>query len=108
MVAAGRCSTTALRALLRDQPASPGKVSLAWSAAVGRAVARATHAVLNADGVLSVTAADPQWARELHRSRPLIGARLNRLLGDDAVKRIEISSRTAREERKSHARVRHR
>ena len=108
MVAAGRCSTTVLRALLRDQPMSPGKVSLAWSAAVGRAVHRATHVALDADGVLSVTAADPHWTRELHRSRPLIGARLNRLLGDDAVKRIEISSRTAREERKPHARVRHR
>ena len=108
MVAAGRCSTTVLQALLRDQPMSPGKVSLAWRAAVGRAVARAAHAALDADGVLSVAAADPHWARELHRSRPLIAARLNRLLGDGVVKRIEIASRTAREEKKSHARVRHR
>ena len=108
MVAAGRCSTTVLRALLRDQPMSPGKVSLAWSAAVGRAVHRATRVALDADGVLSVTAAGPHWTRELHRSRPLIEARLNRLLGDGAVTRIEIASRTAREERESHARVRHR
>ena len=108
MVAAGRCSTTVLRALLRGQPMSPGKVWLAWSAAVGTAVHRATHVAIDADGVLSVTAAHPHWTRELHRSRPLIEARLNRLLGDGAVKRIEISSRTAREERKSHARVRHR
>ena len=108
MVAAGHCSTAVLRALLSDQPMSPGKVSLAWRAAVGAAVARAAPAALDADGVLSVTAADPHWARELHRSRPLIEARLNRLLGDGVVKRIEISSRTAREERESHATVRHR
>ena len=108
MVAAGRCSTTALRALLRGQPMSSGKVSLAWSAAVGRAVHRATRIALDAAGVLSVTAADPHWSRELHRSRPLIEARLNRLLGDGVVERIEISSRTAREEREPHARVRHR
>lgn len=108
MVAAGHCSTTVLQALLRDQPMSPGKVSLAWSAAVGRAVARAAHAALDADGVLSVTAADPHWARELHRSRPLIEARLKQLLGDGVVKRIDIASRTAPEERRSHARVGHR
>ena len=108
MVAAGHCSTAVLQALLRDQPVSPGKVSLAWRVAVGRALARAAHAALDADGVLSVTAADPHWARELHRSRPLIEVRLKQLLGDGVVKRIDIASRTAPEERRSHARVGHR
>ena len=94
--------TTALGALLRDQPLSPGKVSLAWSAAVGHALARVTHAALDAQGALTVTA-DPYWARELHRSRPLIAARLSRLLGDGVVKRIEISSHGLRPGR-DHAR----
>ena len=109
MIAAGRCTTAALGALLRDQPLSPGKVSLAWSAAVGHAVDRATNVALGPEGALTVTIADPHWARELHRSRPLIGARLNQLLGDGVVTRIEIglSSRTAKES-KSHARVGHR
>ena len=108
MIAAGRCTTAALGALLRDQPLSPGKVSLAWSAAVGNAVDRVTNVALDPEGALTVTAADSHWARELHRSRPLITARLNRLLGDGVVTRIEISSRTALKESKSHARVRHR
>ena len=43
MIAARHCmSRTALRALLRDQPLSTGKVRLAWSAAVGRAIDRVT------------------------------------------------------------------
>lgn len=95
MIAAGRCATAALGMLLRDQPLSPGKVSLAWSAAVGRTIDRFTSVALGPDGALAVTAADPHWSRELHRARPLIASRLNRLLGDDVVKRMEISSRTA-------------
>ena len=108
MAAAGSCTTAALGALLRDQPLSPGKVALAWSVAVGRAVDQVTSVELGSDGALTVHAADRYSARELRRSRPLVAARLNRLLGGGVVKRIDISSRTAREERQSHARVRHR
>ena len=108
MIAARNCMTNALGALLRDQPLSPAKVSLAWRTAVGDAVARVTQVALDPDGALTVTTADPQWTRELYRSRPLIAARLNRLLGDGVVKRLEISSRTALKESKSHARVGHR
>ena len=97
-----------MRALLRDQPLSHGKVSLAWSAAVGGAIDRSTKIELDADGALTVTAADPHWARELHRSRPLITTRLNQLLGDGVVTRIEISSHTALQEKRSHARGGHR
>ena len=105
MVAAGRCTANALRTLLRDQPLTPGKISLAWRASVGLAVDGVTSVALDPEGALSVTAADPHWARELHRSRPLIAARLSRLLGDGVVKRIEISSRTTLKESRSHARV---
>ena len=86
---AGR-ATVALATLLRDQPLSPGKVSVAWSAAVGGAVARVTTVVLDSEGGLAVIAADGQWAREFYGSRSLITDRLNRLLGDGVVKRIEI------------------
>ena len=95
MTAAGSCTTAALGMLLRDQPLSPGKVSLAWSAAVGRTIDRFTSVALGPDGALTVTTANSNWSRALHRSRPLIASRLNRLLGDDVVKRMEISSRTA-------------
>ncbi len=110
MTAAGRSTTAAVGALLRDQPLSPGKVSLAWSAAVGPAIHRVTTVALDPEGTLKVRAADPSWTRELHRSRPLVAARLNRLLGDGVVNRIEIgtSSRATAEERQSHARVGHR
>lgn len=90
MKAAGRCATPALAALLRGQPLSPGKVSLAWRAAVGPAVARATDVALGPGGALAVTVADPHWARELHRSRPLIAGRLEQLLGAGVVTRIEV------------------
>ena len=92
MTAAGRCTTAALEMLLRDQPLSPGKVALAWSAAVGRAIAGVTSVALDAEGTLMVTVADRHWARELNRSRPLITARMKQLLGDDAVTRIEIAT----------------
>jgi predicted nucleic acid-binding Zn ribbon protein len=107
MIAARHCTTAALGALLRDQPLSPGKVSLAWRIAVGDAIDRVTHVALDPDGALTVTAADPQWARELRRSIPLIKTRLNRMLGD-VVTRMEVSGRTTREEKQSHARVGHR
>ncbi len=107
MIAARQCTASALGALLRDQPLSRGKVSLAWSVAVGPAVERVTNVELDPDGALTVTAADRHWARELHRSRPLITTRLNQVLGEGVVTRIEISSRTA-QERRSHARVGHR
>ena len=108
MTAAGRCTAAALGMLLRDQPITPGKVSLAWRASVGLAVDRVTSVALDSEGALSVTATDPHWARELNRSRPLIAARLGRLLGDGVVKRIEITSRTPLKESRSHARVGHR
>ena len=110
MTAAGRSATGALAVLLRDQPLSPGKVSLAWSVAVGHAVARAATVALGAEGTLTVTVDSPHWAREIRRSRPLIAARLNELLGTGVVTRIEIGSpsRTDAEERQPHARIGHR
>ncbi len=110
MTAAGRCATAAIGALLRGQPPSPGKISLAWRAAVGPAFHRVTTVALEPEGTLRVSAADRHWARELHRSRPLVAARLDSLLGDGVVTRIEIetSSRVTAEERQPHARVGHR
>ncbi len=96
MIAARHCTTDALARLLRGQPLSPGKVSLAWRTAVGPAVARVTDAALGPDGALAVTAADAHWTRELRRSHRLLTTRLNQLLGDGVVTRIDVSSRTIR------------
>ena len=78
----GLGATGALATLLRDQPLSPGKVSFAWSAAVGDTVARVTTVTLDPEGGWAVTAADGYSARELHHSHLL-----NRLLGDSVVNR---------------------
>lgn len=94
MIAARHCATAALQTLLRDQPLSSGKVSFAWGAAVGRTIGRVTSASLGPDGTLTVHAIDRHWAREVGRARPLITSRLNQLLGDGTVTRLEVSTRS--------------
>jgi predicted nucleic acid-binding Zn ribbon protein len=79
----------ALAKLLRNTPLTPGKTEFAWRAAVGPAMARATHVRLDGDGVLRVETRDPRWAIEVRRSSSLIVARLNSLLGDGVVKQIK-------------------
>jgi hypothetical protein len=81
----------ALRLLLHDMPLSNGKVDFAWTAAVGPAVARATAVKLES-GVLMVETTSPQWSLEVKRSTPLILKRLQSLLGDEAIVRIEVRS----------------
>ena len=78
-----------LAEVLAAAPLSPGKVAFAWKAVVGTAVERATEVRLQ-DGVLVVEPASRQWARELARSRAVILARMQRLLGPDAIKSITV------------------
>ena len=92
MKAASDLTVEALKTALKNQPLSTGKVGLAWSVAVGGAVARLTTVTLKDDGIIEVTAPDSQWARELRQSRPLIIRRMNSILGTGAVKRLEIGS----------------
>ena len=77
--------------LLRGAPLSDGKVTFAWNAAVGPALERVTTVKLERT-VLIVDAASAQWSRELERLRDVILARLQSLLGKDAVSRLEIRS----------------
>jgi len=77
----------ALRLLLHNAPLSDGKVAFAWRAAVGKAFERATAVKLE-HGSLIVETTSAQWAREITRSQPIILARLQAMLGDDAVTRI--------------------
>jgi predicted nucleic acid-binding Zn ribbon protein len=79
----------ALVELLRGTPLSDGKVTFAWTAAVGPAIHRVTHVKLERR-VLLVEAASAQWSREVMRSSPVILKRLQSLLGADAVERIEV------------------
>jgi predicted nucleic acid-binding Zn ribbon protein len=77
----------ALVELLRGTPLSDGKVSFAWQAAVGPALARATAVKLE-HGVLIVETPSAQWAREVQRSHGVILSRLRPLLGADTVMSI--------------------
>jgi len=79
----------ALMELLRGAPLSDGKVTFAWNAAVGPALERVTTVKLERT-VLIVDAASAQWSRELDRLRDVILARLQSLLGKDAVSSIII------------------
>jgi predicted nucleic acid-binding Zn ribbon protein len=96
MIAAQDCVTSALRTLLHNQPLSAGKVRLAWDVTVGPAMARVTRASLSADGVLAVHVTDRHWAKEIYRSTGLITSRLNRLLGEGAVKNLDVTIHTPR------------
>lgn len=81
-----------LAEVLHRQPLSPAKVAFAWRTAVGPAVERATRVSLSGDGVLEVVAVDAHWKREVERSRRLVAARMERLLGAGLVKKVVVSA----------------
>ena len=89
MIPVSRFMPKALAAILRKAPLSDDKVAFAWRAAVGVAVDHATSIELR-DGVLRVRAKDAAWRREIERSAGVIRSRLAALLGDDAVRSIEV------------------
>jgi predicted nucleic acid-binding Zn ribbon protein len=78
-----------LAQLLRRQPPSKERTTFAWSVAVGPAIARATTVELAGD-VLTVRARDQRWAQEVHRNRATVLARLQQLLGKNAVRDVSI------------------
>ncbi len=82
----------ALMDIVRRAPLSPGKVEFAWGMAVGPAVKRNTEIRLEA-GLLIIEAASRQWADEVRRSSRVIVARLQSLLGEAAITRLEVRSR---------------
>ena len=79
----------ALVELLKGAPLSAGKVEFAWKAAVGPALQRTTSVRLEGTRLL-VDSATPQWAREVTRSSGVILARLQQLLGREAITEITV------------------
>jgi predicted nucleic acid-binding Zn ribbon protein len=75
--------------MIRRQPLSPAKVTFAWRAAAGAAVARATRVDLREDGVLLVFVADVRWRREIEPALGMLRTKLATLLGD-AVRWIDV------------------
>lgn len=80
----------ALAAIVRRAPLTPEKVAFSWRTAVGPAVNKVTTIELRG-GVLYVRAKDAAWQREVERSAALIRSRLDALLGERVVRRIEVT-----------------
>lgn len=95
----------ALAPAIRQAPLTPEKVTFAWRAASGAAIARATDVRLGDDGVLSVQASDPQWAKEVHRLRHDLVRQLEPWLGSGVVTKIEIAGGAARRPRRTSLRA---
>lgn len=90
MIPLNQMMTGALADILRRAPLTPEKVAFSWRTAVGAAVDKVTAVELH-DGVLYVRAKDAAWQREIERSAALIRSRLDGLLGDRIVRRIEVA-----------------
>jgi predicted nucleic acid-binding Zn ribbon protein len=85
-------SSGVLAEIIRRQPPSAARTKFAWQLAVGPALARATVVEL-AQGVLTVKAVDQRWLREIERARPRVLAKLQALLGREAVTKIDTGDR---------------
>jgi hypothetical protein len=75
--------------VVRRQPSTPARTTFAWQLVVGPKLAQATTVEL-VDGVLNVRASDARWTLEINRARGMVLARLQYLLGDDAVTSLHI------------------
>ncbi len=81
--------TRTLAEILRKAPESPEKIAFAWRSAVGPGLANATTIELKGQTLL-VHAKDATWRREIERSAGIIRSRLNTLLGDQAIRSIDV------------------
>ena len=87
-----------LAEVIRRQPPSEGRTTLAWQVAVGAAIARATSVQL-VDGVLTVTAKDPRWVADVEASRSVVLGRLKQLLGNEEVRTMRIEAKDSNSRR---------
>ena len=80
---------TAIAALLRSTPMSPGKLEFAWKTVVGPAMDRGTFVRLEGRTLL-VEARTAAWAKEVTRSSYIILRRLQSLLGPDIIAELNV------------------
>lgn len=73
--------------IIRRQPSSAARTTLAWQLAVGPALARVTSVELDGTA-LQVSASDARWLKEIERARPAILPKLQQLLGKDNISKI--------------------
>jgi hypothetical protein len=95
MVPVQQVMPEALASVLRRAPLTPEKVAFAWRTAVGAAVDRATGVELRGSTLVVVVKSD-EWRHEISRSLALIRSRLNFVLGDGTVARIDLQAEGAR------------
>jgi hypothetical protein len=84
----GSLADTVLPVLLARAPLTPEKIDFSWRLAVGAPVHRVCTVTLSR-GTLAVVAPDEAWVREIERSSGVILGRMQRLLGHEAVRRID-------------------
>jgi predicted nucleic acid-binding Zn ribbon protein len=84
-----------LAEIVRRQPPSPARTAFAWQLAVGPALARATSVEMEGT-TLQVRAHDERWLKEIARAKPIILPKLQQLLGDQNLTRINVVGPTAR------------
>ncbi len=82
-------SAGVLADVIRRQPSSPARTTLAWQLAVGPALARATTVALS-DGVLTVQSSDARWTLEITRARDIVLRRLQHFLGPECVSSLRV------------------
>ena len=78
-----------LAEIVRRQPASPARTAFAWQLTVGPALARATSVEMEGT-TLRVRANDERWLKEIARAKPMILPRLQELLGDQNLTKINV------------------
>ena len=77
--------------IVRRQPASKERTAFAWQIAVGPAIARYTTVEV-VERVLKVTSRDARWGREVSRASETILARMQHLLGAQAITSLKVVS----------------
>jgi hypothetical protein len=93
MIPVGALVSGAVAEVVRKAPLTPEKVAFAWRMAVGPTIENVTTAKLDAEGVLHVTATTPDWAAAVRKSSKLIHYRMQGLLGEATVARLQITSK---------------
>lgn len=82
--------TPVIAEILRRQPPSPARTTLAWQMVVGPRLARVTSVEMDG-ATLRVRSADERWLKEITRARATIIPRLQQLLGADQITRLTTS-----------------
>jgi hypothetical protein len=89
MIGIHQFSSGVLAEIMRRQPSSPARTAFVWQLAVGPALARVTTATLDGT-VLMVRCLDPRWTKEIVRAKAVVLARVQQMLGPEAVSALRV------------------